>query len=199
MLERQPAISLRRRRQQRHFYVDVFVPDAPTDAPNSSLQGSTAAVADWNFFFVCLPLTLPNPPPHSEYTRITRQTNGRVFFWGGQGSSSSALSLSSLPLIPHLIPYPLPFKLPPANEPFPVFFRLIYGRAAGGAEEEEKRKRSKVRRSERGRKAFKSSAQKREHARHLAGFISKLATVGAHLPALLLGNEGGWICLRDPD
>lgn len=69
--------------------VDVFVPDAESDTPSSSLQGSAgAAAADWNFFFVCLSLTHPNPPappPHSrtlgihpDYTANKRRS---VFFF----------------------------------------------------------------------------------------------------------------------
>lgn len=162
--------------------VDVFVPDAPTDTPSSSLQGSAAAAAvaaDWNFFFVCLSLTHPDPPHsrtlgiHPDYT--TNKRRSVFFLWLGRLQQRPFLSSLST-LIPHLI-LSLPSKLPPANEPFPVFFRLIYGRAAGGAEEEEKRKRSKVRQSERakeraeGGKVFKSSARKKELARNLATFI----------------------------
>lgn len=165
--------------------MDVFVPDAPTDTPSSSLRGSAAA-ADWNFFFfVCLSLTHPNlPPPRPpttlSHTRNTPGLHGKqtaecffvLFFLAGRLQQRPFLSPPP-PSIPHLI-LSLPSELPPANEPFPVFFRLIYGRAAGGAEEEEERKRSKVRQSERasrGGKVFKSSARKKELARNLAAFI----------------------------
>lgn len=165
--------------------MDVFVPDAPTDTPSSSLRGSAAAAADWNFFFfVCLSLTHPNLPPprppqrhshtlgiHPDYTANKRRSVFLFCFFLA-GRLQQRPFLPPPPSIPHLI-LSLPSELPPANEPFPVFFRLIYGRAAGGAEEEE-RKRSKVRQSERasrGGKVFKSSARKKELARNLAAFI----------------------------
>lgn len=48
---------------------------------------------------------------------------------------------------------------------------------------------------------FKSSARKKKKkvAKKSGEFSLKFATVGAHLPSPLLGNEDGWICLREPD
>lgn len=52
------------------------------------------------------------------------------------GKTTSGVS-EVAPAFSHLSPRRslLPSSQPPANEPFPVFFRLIYGLTAGGAEE----------------------------------------------------------------
>lgn len=61
---------------------------------------------------------------YSEYIGLDAKTSTGVFEVAPVFSFLTWVSL--LPVLPSL--------LPPANEPFPVFFRLIYGLAVGGAE-----------------------------------------------------------------
>lgn len=88
---------------------------------------------------------------HSEYLGLHSKQTAEYFT--GEVPAFLRFSPDSRP--PLLLLLSSPSELPPANEPFPVFFRLIYGRAAGGAEERKRSKVSERRRTGRGRLVFK--------------------------------------------
>lgn len=85
---------------------------------------------------------------HSEYIGLHSKQTAEYFT--GEAPAFLRFSPDSRPPLLLLLLLSSPSELSPANEPFPVFFRLIYGRATGGAKERKWSKVSERRRTGRG-------------------------------------------------